>query len=309
MQKDLKKTELMEETTDFKEGGYVTAAAGEQNELSPSVVNITELSVQNANELVEIDESEFVNEIDPDLKKEVEKMKFQGVFIPADEFTILCHVDNGAAILAKKNIYKGNRSDVAIVYAHSDGSRSDEVIISNSDLLLLSRGNFGEDNNTADKADIALAKKTLRKFEERLLPFWRYGTNVSSVFIIKTICGMYSHLKEDRSALPDIYSIYSFIIKKAETNITHPCYFYMVRRQFYAFTEVDFTEIASHFGLNIKELAIMFKQANLLYTQTSTVGYQCNVKGIGNCYCVKMPKSRMGKFEVEDLSSDIQNFI
>ncbi len=154
MQKELKETRFMEEAANLNEGGYVAATTGEQNELSPSVVNIIELSVQNANELVEIDESEFANEIDPDLRKEVEKMKLQGVFIPTDEFTILCHVDTGAAILAKKNIYKGNRSDVAVVYAHNDGSRSDEVIISNSELLLLSRGNFGEDNNMVDNVEI-----------------------------------------------------------------------------------------------------------------------------------------------------------
>lgn len=305
----LKKLEVMEEKKNFRKGGYEAITDGVQNDLNIAVKNITDLSVQNATELIEIDESEFESEIDPKLREEIEQLKRQGVFIPTDKFTILLTSNDGSSIMAKKNVHKGNRSDIAIVYAYNDGSRSDEVIINNAELLTMVRGNFGRDDErddenavSEDKADIAAAKKALKKFEERLLPYWRFGINIPTHAIVQMICRIYNQLKEDRSESPDIYNIYSYIIKKVESDRNHPGYSWIIRKRFYALPENYLEEIAVKFGLNTKELIMLLKHSNLLYLQDSSIGYQCKVKDIGYCYCVRMPKSRMGKYEAVDLS-------
>lgn len=305
-----KATNTTKETAALQESALV-ASGRNQNEVSETVKeNIVDLAVKNASAMVSVDNNEFDDDRDAELVGELERQKRMGALIPVNEYTPLFKFNDGSAIMAKRNVYKGNKCDVTVMFVYNDGSEPSYMKISSVELNEIELGNFGREPEDGDyskfsKEDVAEARKNIKNIRKRMFELKKLDYNIQPIVVVMSISNNYYNLIEDKTLVPDVNVIYSYIIKMAEEQAKLPYGVYMHRKTFYAFKEEDFRVIATRFGFNVKELAIYLKDNNLLHMQPGNMGYQCNVKGVDeNCYCVKMFTSRIGKVDVEDISAD-----
>lgn len=297
MNEEIKTMALTEDTNEIKQIKMVKRGVFAIGE------NITTQMLPYFDGFLDPDASDFDNNVDKTLVNEIQQCKNMGGFIPKG-LTPLVLMDDGAGIMAKKVVGKKNENYIILVYVYNDGSTSKEIRIEHSELHHISKGNFGRKNDNTDKYDVALAKKTLSKLEERILPYWRPTIDISSEAIVKMIFKLYDVLAEEHIQTTTGTDIYKYMVEVAENGKNSLSHFYIVRRKYYAFEEHHFLEIAKHFDLSKEELISELKEVDAFYTQESSTNNLCKVKGIGYCYCIKMMKSRFEKVDFEDYSGN-----
>lgn len=295
MNKEIKGMTLSEDTNDAKQIKMVTRGVFATGE------NITNQMLPYHDGFLQPDASDFDNNVDKTLEKEIQQFKNMGGFIPKD-LTPLFLMEDGSGIFGKKVVGKGKENYTLLTYVYSDGSISDDIRIDNSELHHISKGNYGKKNEHVDKYDVALARKTLSKLEDKILPYWRPTIDVPPESIVQMLFRMFDQLEVEHTQTATRVDIYKYIVEVAERGRNSISHFYIVRRNYYAFTVEHFVEIAEHFNLSKEELIAELKKGGMLYTQKSSVNNLAKVNGIGYCYCIKMMASRCNKVAVEDLS-------
>lgn len=297
MNEEIKTVALTEDTNETKQIKIVKRGVFAIGE------NITTQMLPYFDGFLEPDASDFDNNVDKTIANDIQQCKNMGGFIPKG-LTPLILMDDGAGIMAKRVVGKKNENYIVVVYVYSDGSTSKEIRIEHSELHHVSKGNFGRKNDKTDKWDVAQAKKTLSKLEDKILPYWRPTIDISAEAIVQMLFKQYDVLAEEHIQTSTGTDIYKYMVEVAENGRNSISHFYIVRRKYYAFLEEHFLEIAKHFHLSKEELISELKEVDAFYSQESSTNELCKVKGVGYCYCIKMMKSRFGKVDIEDLSGD-----
>ena len=295
MNEEIKGMTLSENTNDTKQMKMVKRGVFATGE------NITADMLPYRDNFVEPDASDFDTNVDNTLKHEIEQLKNMGGLIPKN-LTPLFLMEDGSGIFAKKMVSEDNESYIVLIYVYSDGRSSKQIRIDHSELHHISKGNYGKKNENVDKYDRALARKTLSKLENKILPYWRPTIDVPPESIVQMLFRMFDKLEVEHTQTASRVDIYKYIVEVAERGRNSLSHFYIVRRKYYAFTVEHFVEIAEHFNLTKEELIAELKEGNLLFTQGSSANTLSKVNGIGYCYCIKMMASRCDKVAVEDLS-------
>ncbi|OAA83556.1 hypothetical protein [Clostridium ljungdahlii] len=243
--------------------------------------------------------------LDSDILSEIAKAKASGAFVRTKHLTLIYGNEETTKIFAKRVVRNGNRGEPVIVFVYKDGESSSELEISKAELIRLSLGNYGEKAEGVNKKDVSYAETLLKKIGDRILPYWEFDIEITLIDLLKILSKNISKLKIDRGDELDITMVYSCIYKYVQKLKTYPNKCYLIRKGFYALTREDMLEVASSLESNIPDLIKILKQNNLLYLQNSSIGNQCEVKGVGSCYCVKM----LAKYQTEEVEAIDENII
>lgn len=266
-------------------------------DLDSSDNNIVTIATQNTTELyAPIDESEFDDEDDDghsELLAQIEENRRKGAYIPTG-LSVLYKLQTGV-ILAKRVIGSGNKSHVVLVCAYNDGNISDEIKIENAEIGYVVCGNYGKKSDSYDQGDISLAKRTIKKLADRIMPYWRAGMEMPIWALVELIKREYYHIKEERTLEPTIDDIYAFIVHTAETRRDRHDWEFTVAKDSYRFEEYQIEEFATHFGYKKLEFLELLKRHKYLVLPPSSKGYQRKIKDDGYRYCIKMMSSHVGK--------------
>lgn len=228
---------------------------------------------------------------------EITEAKESGAFIPTKYLTLIYGNEKTTKIFAKRVVRNGNRGEPVIVFAYKDGEVSPEIEVKMAELMRISYGNFGEPQEGINKKDVAHAEALINKIGERILPYWEFDLEIRVVGLIKVLSKNISSLAVDRGNELDITLIYHYIYKYVQKLKDRPDKGYFIRKGFYALTREDMLEVASGLDSTAPKIIEILKQHNLLYLQNSSIGNQCEVKGVGSCYCIKM----LAKFQPKEV--------
>ncbi|MVX63095.1 hypothetical protein GKZ28_05205 [Clostridium chromiireducens] len=263
-----------------------------------------DLNKAQENFIAPVDEEFLADDtLDKTIWEDINKAKESGAFIPTKYLTLIHGSETTTKIFAKLVVRNGNRGEPVIVLAYTDGGVSPELEISKAELMRISFGNYGVKENGFDKKDVAYASTLIKKIGDRILPYWEFDIGMTLMELLKLLSGKLSVLKIDRGEELDVKMVYSFIYKYVQRVKSHPAKCYIIRRGFYALISEDILEVASNMNSKVPTIIKMLKQNNLLHLQDSSVGNQCEVKGVGSCYCIKM-LAKYQENEVQDFSGN-----
>lgn len=266
----------------FQQNNIVNEAASDME-----VAKIyNDLEKAQAEFLAPIDEECLVDDtLDSAILTEIDKAKACGAFVPMHFLKLIYGGENTTKIFAKRVVRNGNRGEPVIVLAYVGGGVSPELQISMAELMRVSFGNYGEMEG-GNKKDVIHAETLIRRIGDRILPYWEPDLGIGVIGLLKILSGSISSLAIDRGDELDVSVVYTSIYKYVQKEK----YFkvYLERKGFYALLSEDMLEVASRMGITVPELIKLLKQYNLLRLQKSSIANQCEVKGVGSCYCIGM---------------------
>lgn len=243
----------------------------------------------------EIDLNEFEESCKLETLEMISRAIQNGALRPEGLCPIEIMEDGVTGLYAKRVNSCDGKSNVAIVYFRNDGSCTEDILISNADLYSI----IAAVQSWATPEVKKDAKRALKKLEKTLLDYWD-GIIFNAADVVQKIAENLSKLPVDNSRIPDVKIVYSTILDFADSWSVGSQESIFLRRGFYAFPPNHFEEIAGKLQMTTKTLAEFLKRNGLLYLQNSSCGYQSNVRGEGNCYCVRVLK----QFEHEIIYSD-----
>lgn len=246
-----------------------------------------------------IDQNDFDESCDQKTLKAVTDDFQNGALKPCDMVPVYLIKDGASGLYAKRIRLPSGKSEVVLVYYRSDGRCSEEISIPNSELFTIARAYCDASTAEAKRE----GKKAAGKVTKKLLEYWDGEVLFNTGDVISSLIEQLPSLPVDTTRTLDIKVVYARIVNKVENMKNHPGYTWISRRGYYAFWPDQFQEVAEEMAMKPKELALYLKQYGLLYLQNSSVGYQCNVKGVGNCYCVKTLRKFQTE-EVEEVNGD-----
>lgn len=248
-------------------------------------------------DIVAVQEKVFIpveqDEFDEDTKSievytEIQNTKKSGAFIPVNGLTLLSVGNDGTKIFSKRIAKGGGFGDPVLIFVYPDGSVSEDVEIKMYELLEIAGGNYGDNCESIDKSDIAEAKKLIKKIAGRVLSYWTGDIGIRIKDLLRILVENLSTLQVDRGNELDIDKVYAAIFKYVEKVSGYPSKCYVKRKSVYALQREDMEEVANSLGAKINEIVNIVKRHNLLHLQPSSIGYQCEVKDVGSCYCIKV---------------------
>jgi hypothetical protein len=243
---------------------------------------------------VEGDDYEGVVENDEIYAKLLEA-RTSGAFIPIEKLVLLYVGTNGTKIFGRRVSKDGDRGEPVITFVYSDGIIADGIEIKMAELLQISYGNFGKEHESVESDDVKEAKKKIKAITKRLSRYWDFELGIRIEEFLKILVRSISRLKIDRENELDIAAVYSYIYRYVQEVKNHPSKPYIIRNGYYALLSEDMIEIVK-----------ILKQNSFLELQGSSVGYQAEVRGIGNCYRVRILNGfRPAPEEIVDFSGNI----
>jgi len=251
-----------------------------------------------------VDEDFFVDNTQASaILDEIDSAKASGAFVPTKHLRLIYGKENTTKIFAKRVAKNGNRGEPVIILVYPDGEVSPELEISMAELMRVSHGNYGETKDGMNKKDVAHADTLIKKIGDRILPYWELDIGINVVELLKMLCASISTLEVDRGEEIDVNMVYSAIYKYIQKSNNYPTKGYLIRKGFYALLSEDILEVASWMNTTSPKIIKILKQYDLLYLQKSSIGNQCEVKGVGSCYCIKM----LAKFQPEEVETYSEN--
>lgn len=242
-----------------------------------------------ADSFVSVSEEDFDNDPHNEImSKDIELIKKKGAFIPLENMTLIAKGTEGTHVFARRIAKGGGLGDPALTFLYPDGSISEDISISMFELYEIAAGNFGVNCADKDQDQIKSAKRLIKKFGSQVMSYWSSDLNLRAVELIEILLKNLGHLKVDNRNELDISKIYLTIYKYIQKVEGYPHKGYIKRKSVYALMPEDMEEIATTLLISVKELVVTLKKYNVLHLQPSSVGYQCEVKGVGSCYCIKV---------------------
>lgn len=258
------------------------------------------------NFIATVDEDFFVDNTQTcAILDEIDTAKARGAFVPTRYFRLIYGKENTTKIFAKRVAKNGNRGEPVIILAYPDGEVSPELEISMAELMRVSYGNYGEMKEGINKKDVTHADILIKRIGDRILPYWELDIGISVIDLLKILSTSLSNLEVDRGEEIDVNVVYSAIYKYVQKSNNYPTKGYLIRKGFYALLADDLLEVASGINISIPKFIKILKQYDLLHLQKSSIGYQCEVKGVGSCYCIKM----LVKFQPTEVEKYSENVI
>lgn len=290
----------------------ILSISGEDEKNLQSILIDSAMVEKISSEIIEAQETYFADiddgclekdVIDDKIYNEVLEAKRKGAFIPVQGMKLIYGGENRTKIFAKRVSKKGNNGEPVLIFAYTDGRISDEIEIKLEHLVKLSFLKYGRTQEVVDKKSATSAERLIEKIGGKIIPYWAFDIEINIVELLKLLTSNLSTLPLDSGNQLDVsiayWSIYKYV-QKLKGN-PHKCY--LERRGFYALTREDMVEIASKLNSTIPEIIKILKNNGLLHLQISSIGYQCEVKGVGNCYCIKI----LAKYQpqsIEDFSGN-----
>jgi hypothetical protein len=245
-----------------------------------------DIQVAQKEAFLEVDQDEFKEDsVNTKVYTEIQNIKKSGAFVPIEGLTPL-YVDKntGIKVLAKRIAEDGGLGNPVLVFVYADGSTSKDIEIKMSELLDIINGKHVNADNS-DKAD---AKKAMKKIVGRISSNWDLSMGIRVADLITILIANFSTLQVDKENELDIDSVYEAIYSYIEKVHMDPDKPYMKRKTFYALKHEDMNEIALSLGVEVIDIAKTLKRNNVLRLQKKSRGYQCEVKDVGSCYCVRI---------------------
>lgn len=250
-----------------------------------------------------IDESEFDTDYCPKTYKNVSLAIQNGALRPQDMLAIELLEDGITGLYAKRVNESSGKSYVALVYYRSDGTCTEDIKLENKDLVPLVFSTM----EGASQECIKEAKKPYNRIQNKILEYWD-GTVIFDIAeVIKKLAANLNQLPVDSTQCPDVNFVYTKVVEFVDKYWGGPEQVNFFRRGFYAFHPMYFKDLAESVQMEPKKLAEFLKRNHLLYLQDSGHAFQCKVRDIGNCYCVRVIKDlereipKLAKANISDL--------
>ena len=251
-----------------------------------------DMMIAQENAFIEVDQNDFEEDSKSiEIYNEIQNIKKSGAFVPIKGLKLLSIGNEGTMIFAKRIAKGGGFGNPVLVFVYTDGSMSDDVEIKIGDLLIIAEGNYGEPKDNLDKDDIADAKKLIKQISGKIISYYAGDIRIMPKELIKLLVKNLSTLPVDKGNELDVDTLYAVIMKYIEKVSDYPTKSYIKRKSVYALTHEDMEEIVMYLGAGIKiiDVVSMLRRNNILHLQASAKN-QCEVKGVGSCYCIKIFK-------------------
>lgn len=304
----------MKNYNEIKNGSYqnkdeiksnLLTEASIENDTSLEVIPTSEVAASIFNEITvsqnklyaQIEDDDFEEDkIGKEIVSELNDARINGAFLDMSKLTLIYGRQNTTKIFAKRVISNGNNGEPVLVFLYTNGRTTPEISITMQEIMTVRFGNYGIENEQIDKYNLNQARKILRKLGERLFQYWNVDINISISRLIELLEVNYNSLKIDTGTELDIALVYSVIFKYIQSEKSR-MRDEIERKSVYALQKEDMMNIASKLNLKLGELVKYLKNNYILHLQNSSVGYQCEVKGLGSCYCIR----KLNKYKDENI--------
>lgn len=236
-----------------------------------------------------VDQNEFDDKPEhSEIYADIQNAKISGALIPTQILSLMFMGKAGTKIFAKRVAKGGALGDIALVFDYNDGNISEDVEVAMFDVMTIAMGNYGEHYDGINKDNLTDAKKSIKKVAGRVLRYWTGDLDIGIKDLVRLLYTNLSSLKVDRGMEISVDRVYAAIYGYVEKEHGYPEKHYMKRKSVYALTREDLKRAIEGVGIEVDGAIKLLNRHNLLYLQPSSIGYQCEVKGGGSCYCVRI---------------------